>query len=201
MKKLLMTFIILLVSSITYATELTLGYSKLNESEMMNAKAVIPFEYEQFNITTKQIYRYSKLGKLYNCSINIDKDLNERWDIFADLQYMEDEILNINQRLDCLVGIGYKFNPDWNNSHKFSYALVFRTTGINNSFRYRYEYDSYFIGAKAVLYWIWPEYEARGNIAAELKLFKYLSLCVEHAYANKQELSTYFTSAGVKLKL
>ena len=197
--KRLITILLVLTLCYTQAAELDFGYSESNGSRVIHVKNKIPFIAGGFEIAPMQRFESSNKGNLFNFAVNAGKNVNDRWDVFANADYLDDEVLGIKQRLDYKLGAGYEIYNDYEHRHKLSYALIYRSGRFLNSWRYKYEYTSTLLTGKLIFYLITPDDEIRGELTSAVKIFKSLSFVLNHRYATKGDTTNYMITAGFKV--
>ena len=185
------------VSVNLYASnEMSFGYFESNKSKILNFKNKNEFFKKNIKITPFIKHQRSDAGQVFNAFLEADKDLGDKFDVFINTEYMDDQVLEIDSRLDYKIGAGYYLYKEGLHKHKVSYALVKRARSVVNSFRYKYTYKGSFLRNKAIFYYITPTEEVRGELETSFKLFKTLAIVLSHEYAYKDGLTNYNTYGG-----
>ena len=198
MIKMLLVGLMFLVN-IAYASEFQFGYSATNGSHVGVYKNVIPFKWKELDITPSQKYVDSKEGSVINLVMEVKKDFQNKWDLFSALDYTNDEVLLISDRLDYKVGFGYDLLSDSSNLHKISYALVYRSGDLLNSFRYKYVHSGIFYNTKTVIYVITPTEEVSADFSTDFRIYSGASFSVNNSYKFLNNNMSYVSTAGIKL--
>ena len=201
LKKVLCLICILMIGAGLVAHELNFSYFQGNGAKVLKATNISSFTINEVLVESAIKYQSMNAGNLFGFNLQGSKDIGNKMDFFEAIDYLDDQILDIDGRLDLKAGVGYEFYNNYNHRHKVSAAAIYRgqVNKLLSSLRYKYVYTSKLINAKAIFYLIYPETEVRGDLSADLKVAESIALTTGYNFSNRKGLKNYLTTAGIKI--
>ena len=212
MNKLIIKIFILLFIALTnniIGGDLDFGYSNSNGNFIFNLSNSLPFNYKTIKITPYQRYVSNKDKYLLNLNLDFKEYFHNKFDIFFNIDYLTDKILEINNKIEYKIGFGYELFNQYDHRHKVSYGYLVREDNFfdrNYEFnslhdlRYKHTYKSNLLSSKTVFDYILPTNEIKLLFSIDFKLFKAVMLNFSHNLSSKDDNVNYLSTAGIKIK-
>lgn len=182
-------------------TRFDLGYFKDKNTDLKSISFYQDYTTSTYNNVIDAKFRQSNLDFTYSFRLQPEFKITPEFNFFAFAEVEKNTILKINDRFELGLGGGLLIFKDLPGRNKVSYALIFFDKDIQHSFRYKFNYESYFFDAAFFINYMLPINELDSYIDLTFKVIKLFGIGYKIEYKTNNFNWDYIQNLYLRINL